>query len=153
MHANNYTHFLTFCVQCTYNSLRACATSLCGRALLVSDMRVLAVYLSLRVLVHNQGKWNDIEVYVKRIDKDTVSMSTVLRLEVKAMRDIQHPNLVNFVGACCDSPHLCILMQVAPKGSLDDILAIGYLELDWNFKYSLLKVYMYSKYTAIIIVT
>lgn len=71
-----------------------------------------------------------------------------MRLEVKAMRDVRHPNLVNFVGACCNSPHVCILMQLVPKGSLDDILAMGYLQLDWKFKYSLLKVLSWHRRTS-----
>ena len=100
----------------------------------------MRIHVVIRVLVRNQGKWNNIEVFIKKIDKDSLTVSSALRLEVKAMREIKHPNLVNFIGACCDVPHLCILMQIAPKGSLDDIIAMGYLELDWNFKYSLLKV-------------
>ena len=93
-----------------------------------------------RDVVRNQGKWNSIDVTIKIIDKDSIVINTNLRLEVKAMRDVRHQNLVSFVGACCDSPNMCILMQTAPKGSLDDILSVGSLQLDWNFKYSLLKV-------------
>ena len=74
------------------------------------------------------------------IDKDSIAINTPLRLEVKAMRDIRHQNLASFVGACCDTPNLCILMQTAPKGSLDDILSASSIQLDWNFKYALLKV-------------
>ena len=77
---------------------------------------------------------------IKMLDKDSVMANTQQRLEVKAMRDIRHNNLASFVGACCDSPNVCILMETAPKGSLDDILSMGTLQLDWNFKYSLLKV-------------
>ena len=56
------------------------------------------------------------------------------------MRDIRHKNLAAFVGACCDSPNVCILTELGPKGSLDDLLSSDSLNLDWNFKYALLKV-------------
>ena len=91
-------------------------------------------------MVRNQGRWNDVDVAIKMLDKDSVIANTQQRLEIKAMRDIRHNNLASFVGACCDSPNVCILMETAPKGSLDDILSMGTLQLDWNFKYSLLKV-------------
>ena len=66
-------------------------------------------------MVRNQGKWNGIEVAIKMINKDSVPITTQLRLEVKAMRDIRQQNLASFVGACCDSPNACILMETAPK--------------------------------------
>ena len=91
-------------------------------------------------MVRNQGKWKGAEVAIKMLDKESVIANTQQRLEIKAMRDIRHNNLASFVGACCDAPNVCILMECAPKGSLDDILSMETLQLDWNFKYSLLKV-------------
>ena len=93
-----------------------------------------------RNVVRNQGKWKGADVAIKMLDKESVVANTQQRLEVKTMRDIRHNNLASFVGACCDAPNVCILMETAPKGSLDDILSMGTLQLDWNFKYSLLKV-------------
>ena len=77
---------------------------------------------------------------IKMLDKDSVPITTQQRLEVKAMRDLRHNNLAAFIGACCESPNVCVLMEGAPKGSLDDILSTNSIQLDWNFKYSLLKV-------------
>ena len=34
------------------------------------------------------------------------------------MRDVRHDNLTQFIGACVDSPNICILFQYCPKGSL-----------------------------------
>ena len=96
-------------------------------------------YIS-RDVVRNQGKWSGHEVAIKLLDRDAVPVNMQLRLEVKAMRDIRHKNLAAFVGACCDSPNVCILMELGPKGSLDDLLSSDSLNLDWNFKYALLKV-------------
>lgn len=98
------------------------------------------VYAVCRDVVRNQGKWSGHEVAIKLLDKDSVSVNMQLRLDVKAMRDIRHKNLAAFVGACCDSPNVCVLMELGPKGSLDDLLSSDTLNLDWNFKYALLKV-------------
>lgn len=85
-------------------------------------------------------KWKGVQVTIKPIKKESISINTTLRYEVKVMRDIQHQNIASFIGACCDPPNLCILMQTGSKGSLDDILSDSSYPLDWNFKYSLLKV-------------
>lgn len=37
------------------------------------------------------------------------------------MRDVRHDNLAQFMGACVDSPNICILFQYGPKGSLQVI--------------------------------
>ena len=52
------------------------------------------------------------------INKDSLTANTQLRLEIKAMRDLRHQNIAQFVGACCDSPNVCILMEIAPKVSM-----------------------------------
>ncbi len=68
-----------------------------------------------RDVVRNQGKWNGVEVAIKLLDKESVAANTQIRLEVKAMRDIRHQNIACFVGACLDSPNVCVLMESAPK--------------------------------------
>lgn len=95
----------------------------------------------------NLVKWKNVEVALKLIDKDSISINTKLRLEAMAMTSVRHPNLVPFVGVCCDTPCLCILMQMVPKGSLDDILTDGSFQLDWSFKYSLFKVQRVCNFT------
>ena len=100
---------------------------------------------SSRDVVRNQGKWNNHEVAIKLLDRDNVPVNLQLRLEIKAMRDIRHKNLAAFVGACCSSPNVCTLMELGPKGSLDDLLSSDSINFDWNFKYSLLKVSLGSR--------
>ena len=68
-----------------------------------------------RNVVRNQGKWKEHAVAIKMIDKDSITIDTPLRLEIKAIRELRHNNVAHFVGACCDSPNLCILMELAPK--------------------------------------
>ena len=56
------------------------------------------------------------------------------------MRDIKHPNLCLFIGACIDTEHVAILNEVCGKGSLKDILSNDDIDLGWDFKYSMMKV-------------
>ena len=93
-----------------------------------------------RDIVKNMGKWNGIDIVLKSLEKESVPTNMVIRLEVKAMRDLRHHNIVNFVGCCVEAPNVAVLMELAPKGSLDDLLTNEAVKLDWNFKYSLLKV-------------
>lgn len=39
-------------------------------------------------------------------------------LDAVKMRDMRHDNVCQFVGACVDPPHICILMTYCAKGSL-----------------------------------
>mgnify|MGYP001546673859 CR=1 FL=1 len=54
------------------------------------------------------------------------------------MRELRHENVNPFVGACIDSPNICVLTQYCPKGSLQDILENDDIKLDWMFKSSLI---------------
>jgi serine/threonine protein kinase len=42
--------------------------------------------------------------------------------EVKIMRTLRHPNVVEFLGACVQSPNLCIVTEYMQKGSLEDLI-------------------------------
>ena len=93
-----------------------------------------------RAVVRNTGKWNGIEIVLKGINKGTIALTMDMRIEVKQLKDLRHPNIVNFVGASLEFPNVCLLMELAPKGSLDDLVSNESINIDWNFKYSLLKV-------------
>ena len=78
-----------------------------------------------RNVIRNQGKWNGVKVSIKMLDRDTVPLTMQQKLEVKCMRDIRHQNLISFVGACCDSPNVCILMETAPKVGVCECVCEG----------------------------
>ncbi|XP_033123618.1 speract receptor-like [Anneissia japonica] len=75
---------------------------------------------------------------IKAVNKHTVELTREVRKELKNMRDVRHDNVCPFIGACVDSPHICILMQYAPKGSLQDILENDDIKLDTMFLASLI---------------
>merc|ERR1719320_501087 len=52
------------------------------------------------------------------------------------MMDLHHDNLVRFYGVCMEQPTL--VTEYCPRGSLQDILEEEEMDLDWNFKYSLI---------------
>lgn len=54
------------------------------------------------------------------------------------MRDVTHENTVRFIGACIECPTVLILTEYCPKGSLKDVLENEALQLDWNFRMSLI---------------
>ncbi|KAJ8033679.1 Speract receptor [Holothuria leucospilota] len=75
---------------------------------------------------------------VKPVHKKSIELTRSVRQELKAMRDMRHDNICQFVGACVDSPHICILMTYCAKGSLQDILENDDIRLDSMFLASLI---------------
>ena len=72
-------------------------------------------------MVRNEGKYRDQAVVIKRLKKDSIIDSLTLRKEIKEMRDLKHPNVTNFIGACLDSPNVAILIELAGKVMLFQI--------------------------------
>ena len=54
------------------------------------------------------------------------------------IKDTQHDHLVRFIGVVADAPQKYILTEYCPRGSLQDILEDEDIQLEWNFRYSLL---------------
>ena len=54
------------------------------------------------------------------------------------VKDLHHDHLVRFVGACVDPDMPYLLTEYCPRGSLQDILEDDDLQLDGNFKHSLI---------------
>ncbi|XP_077991652.1 speract receptor-like [Glandiceps talaboti] len=85
------------------------------------------------------GKYKGKVCAVKTINKQVrIELSGDQRVELKRIRDLHHPNLNRFIGACPYHPHICILMEYCSRGSLQDILANTSIELDSMFRASLI---------------
>lgn len=56
--------------------------------------------------------------------------------ELKALKQLQHDNLTVFVGLCVD-PSCLLLVSFASRGSLQDVLRQGEVNLTWDFKLSI----------------
>ncbi|XP_037950406.1 receptor-type guanylate cyclase gcy-28 [Teleopsis dalmanni] len=79
-------------------------------------------------------------VAIKKIHKKKVDITPTLLWEIKQARDVSHENTVRFVGSCIDLPRptVLILTEYCPKGSLKDVLENEAIQLDWNFRMSLI---------------
>jgi len=89
--------------------------------------------------VCNTGVWNGIDVHYQRIEADSVPASVAVRLDVKKMRDFKHTNIINFLGACLDAPNVSLITEIAPKGSLEDLLTNEDIRIPWDFRYPIMK--------------
>ncbi|XP_028832930.1 atrial natriuretic peptide receptor 1 [Denticeps clupeoides] len=68
----------------------------------------------------------------------SVYLSSELHAELRQCRDLTHPNICGFIGACLEPPQPFLLTEYCPKGSLQDILKSKSIKLDWSFRYSLM---------------
>ncbi|VDP00823.1 unnamed protein product [Heligmosomoides polygyrus] len=55
------------------------------------------------------------------------------------MRSTDHDNLCRFNGLCLDGPELMSVWRYCSRGSLKDIIMKGSLQMDWFFKFSLIR--------------
>ncbi|XP_026479460.1 guanylate cyclase 32E-like [Ctenocephalides felis] len=76
-------------------------------------------------------------VAIKNIRKKSIDLTREMKKELKLMRDIRHDNLNQFIGACTESPDICILSEYCNRGSLRDILENEDVKLDNMFIASL----------------
>ncbi|GLH12696.1 Guanylate cyclase [Gryllus bimaculatus] len=85
------------------------------------------------------GIYKETRVAIKKVTiKKKLDINKKLLWEIKQVRDVTHENTVRFIGACIDTSDILILTEYCPKGSLRDVLENDELELDWNFRMSLI---------------
>uniref|UniRef100_A0A8B9JIK6 Guanylate cyclase n=1 Tax=Astyanax mexicanus TaxID=7994 RepID=A0A8B9JIK6_ASTMX len=75
---------------------------------------------------------------IKYVNKKRIELTRKVLFELKHMRDVQNEHLNRFIGACIDAPNICILTEYCPRGSLQDLMEIESITLDWMFRYSLI---------------
>lgn len=64
----------------------------------------------------------DVAIKVLKSDQLNHQLGLEFVHEVKVLREIQHANIVRFIGACTKPPKLCIVTEYMPGGSLYDFL-------------------------------
>ena len=55
------------------------------------------------------------------------------------MKSLYHDNLCRFVGLCLDGPQLMSIWRFTARGSLRDVILKSSIQMDWFFKYSLIR--------------
>ncbi|KAL6005236.1 Serine/threonine-protein kinase edr1 [Asimina triloba] len=78
--------------------------------------------------------WNGTEVAVKKFLEQDFSGDALeeFKSEVRIMRRLRHPNVVLFMGAVTRPPHLSIVTEFLPRGSLYRILHRPHCQIDEN---------------------
>ncbi|XP_038696806.1 serine/threonine-protein kinase STY46-like isoform X2 [Tripterygium wilfordii] len=64
----------------------------------------------------------DVAVKVLRSERLNAAVEEEFTQEVAILREVHHRNVVRFIGACTKFPHLCIVTEYMPGGSLYDYL-------------------------------
>ncbi|KAL5019926.1 hypothetical protein ScPMuIL_002818 [Solemya velum] len=77
-------------------------------------------------------------VVIEQLGIKRLTTGRDMLMQLKQLRDVNCPNLASFFGICPDAPHICILMEYCSRGSLLDILQNDSIQLDKDFKVSLL---------------
>nr|GMC48407.1 serine/threonine-protein kinase STY46-like isoform X1 [Ipomoea batatas] len=71
----------------------------------------------------------DVAVKVLRSEHLNGNLENEFAQEVAILRQVLHKNVVRFIGACSKSPHLCIVTEYMPGGSLYDYLHRNHIVL------------------------
>ncbi|XP_057423662.1 serine/threonine-protein kinase STY8-like isoform X2 [Lotus japonicus] len=81
----------------------------------------------------------EVAVKVLRNEQLNDSLEDEFAQEVAILRQVHHENVVRFIGACTKCPHLCIVTEYMPGGSLYDYLHKNHnvLELSQLLKFAL----------------
>ncbi|XP_055593126.1 speract receptor isoform X2 [Uranotaenia lowii] len=74
---------------------------------------------------------------IKKVHKKSLDITREMKKELKLLRDMRHDNLNAFIGACTESPNICIITEYCNRGSLKDVLQNEDVKLDNMFTASL----------------
>ncbi|XP_023538630.1 serine/threonine-protein kinase STY8-like isoform X1 [Cucurbita pepo subsp. pepo] len=73
-------------------------------------------------LYHGLYLGQDVAVKILRSEDLNADLEDEFNQEVAILRKVQHKNVVRFIGASTNSPHLCIVTEYMPGGSLYEYL-------------------------------
>ncbi|KAK7391274.1 hypothetical protein VNO78_19688 [Psophocarpus tetragonolobus] len=81
----------------------------------------------------------DVAVKVLRSEQLNDALEDEFAQEVEILRQVHHKNVVRFIGACTKCPHLCIVTEYMPGGSLYDYVHKNHnvLELSQLLKFAI----------------
>jgi len=75
-----------------------------------------------------RGCWKGKEVAIKELFWDDLGKPEAilkdLLKEIESFRHLRHKRLVSFLGACLEPPHLCLVTEYMPGGSLHHLLHV-----------------------------
>lgn len=71
----------------------------------------------------------DVAIKVLRSEHLNDALEVEFAQEVAILREVQHRNVVRFIGACTKCPHLCIVTEYMPGGNLYEYLHKNHIVL------------------------
>ncbi|ESO05549.1 hypothetical protein HELRODRAFT_77434 [Helobdella robusta] len=75
-------------------------------------------------------------VTVNYSSKREVKLTRKDLVELVKMKDLQHDNIIFFLGACIEIDRICYLTQYCARGNLQELLAEVQTPIDWTFTLS-----------------
>ncbi|KAK8791996.1 hypothetical protein WA158_005373 [Blastocystis sp. Blastoise] len=82
-----------------------------------------------------KGRWRGTPVAIKVLNCHVGSdIVQDFQLEVGILASLRHPNIVLFLSACVTPPHLCLVSELASRGSLWDVLHTDAIPLSTRLK-------------------
>ncbi|XP_059453043.1 serine/threonine-protein kinase STY17-like isoform X2 [Corylus avellana] len=90
-------------------------------------------------LYHGVYLSQDVAVKILRSEHLNDALEDEFTQEVAILREVRHKNVVRFIGACTKPPHMCIVTEYMPGGSLYDYLHKNHniLELPQLLKFAI----------------
>ncbi|BCU03993.1 serine/threonine protein kinase [Pandoravirus japonicus] len=88
-----------------------------------------------------RARWKGVDVAVKRFIRQQLDERTLLdfRAETALMLDLDHPNVVVFIGACVRRPNLCLVTEFIKGGNLRALLADVGMRVAWADRLRLMR--------------
>ncbi|GAM19521.1 hypothetical protein SAMD00019534_026960 [Acytostelium subglobosum LB1] len=81
-----------------------------------------------------KGQWRGAVVAIKKLPAHNITESVMREFhrEIDLMKNLRHPNVIQFLGSCTIPPNICICTEYMQRGSLYTILHDPTMVLPWS---------------------
>ncbi|TNN18121.1 Retinal guanylyl cyclase 1 [Schistosoma japonicum] len=86
----------------------------------------------------NVARYNNNIIYIKRLELNNAALKSKFLDHVRLLREIRNENVNQLIGCYVDISALCLVFDHCTRGSLKDIIKKESINLDWEFKLSLI---------------
>ncbi|CAH8493793.1 unnamed protein product [Schistosoma mattheei] len=86
----------------------------------------------------NVARYSNGLIYIKRLELNNAALKRKFLDHVRLLREIRNENVNPLIGCYVDISALCLVFDHCTRGSLKDIIKKESINLDWEFKLSLI---------------